>query len=158
MAEDGGKMNPTETKGRGKTGRKSADIMATPKRGTFMVVTPNGKQTKEQEQDAPKKLQTDMKKGLKAYFGAGKRIPAPSKDGNPILMVVQRREGQGDTPRENSANKVVLNAEKDGEGDNGNTVRSTPSTKKGTKAPRKESTCKEEHQNKKPRPEDKGSG
>jgi hypothetical protein len=95
---------------------------------------PNGKQTKEQEQEAPKKLQMDIKKGLEVYFGAGKRIPAPSKDGNPILTVVQRREGRGKTPRVNSNNKVVLNAEKDGEGDSSNTVSSTPGIKKGNKA------------------------
>ncbi len=149
MAEDGGTMNPIEMKGRGKTGRKSADIMATPKRGTIMEGMPNGKQTKEQEQEAPKKLQTDMKKGLEVYFGAGKRIPAPSKDKNPISIVVQRREGQGNTPRGNRGNEVVLNAKKDGEGDNSNTVSLTPSTKKGTKAPMKESARNEEHQNKK---------
>jgi hypothetical protein len=34
----------------------------------------------------------DMKKGLEAYFGVGKRIPAPSKDGNPVLMVLQIRD------------------------------------------------------------------
>jgi hypothetical protein len=103
-------------------------------------------------------LQMDMKKGLEVYFGADKQIPAPSKDGNPFLMVVQRREGQGDTPRGTSSKEVVLSAEKDGEGDNGNTVRSTPSTKKGTKAPEKESACNKEHQNKKARSDNKGSG
>ena len=71
MAEDGGEMNPIEMKGRGKAGCKSTNITATPKRGTIMVVMPNGKQTKEQEQDAPKKLQTDTKKSLGAYFGIG---------------------------------------------------------------------------------------
>jgi hypothetical protein len=114
MAEDRGDMNPIEMKGRGETGCKSANITATPKRGTIMAVMPNGKHTKEQEQEAPKKSQTDMKKGLEVYFGAGKRIPAPSREGNPILTVVQRREGRGKTPRVNSGNKVVLNAEKDG--------------------------------------------
>jgi hypothetical protein len=57
----------------------------------------------------------DIKKGLKAYFGAGKRIPAPSKDGNPILRVVQRRDRQGNTPRGKSGSKVEPNAEKEGE-------------------------------------------
>jgi hypothetical protein len=55
MAEDGGEMNPIETKGRGKTSCKSANITATPNRVTIMAVMPNGKQTKEQEQEAPKK-------------------------------------------------------------------------------------------------------
>ncbi len=69
MAEDGGKTNPTETKEEGKAGCKSANIMATPTRGTTKVVTLNVKQPKEQEQYAPEKLQTDTKKGLKVYFG-----------------------------------------------------------------------------------------
>jgi hypothetical protein len=77
MAEDGGKTNLSEMKEE-KAGRKSANITATPTRGTINAVTPNAKQQKKQEQDAPKKLQTDTKKGLKAYFGAGKRIPALS--------------------------------------------------------------------------------
>jgi hypothetical protein len=158
MAEDGGEMNLIEIKGREKTSCKSTNITATPKRGIIMAVMPNGKQMKEQEQEAPKKLQTNMKNGLEAYFGAGIRIPAPSKGGNPILTVVQRRERRGKTTKENSGNKVVLNAEKDAEGDNSNTVRSTPGTKKGTNAPRKESTHNEEHQNKKPRSDDEGSG
>ncbi len=55
MAEDGGEMNPIETKGRWKTGCKSAIITAMPKRGTIMVVMLNGKQTKEREQEAPNK-------------------------------------------------------------------------------------------------------
>jgi hypothetical protein len=142
-------MNPIETKGRGKTGCKSANVTAMLKRGTLMGVMPNGKQTKEQKQEARKKLQTDMNKGLEVYFGAGKRIPTPSKDGKPISTVVQTREGRGNTPSKNSTNKVVLNTGKDGEGDNGNTVRSTPGTKKGTKSPRNESAHNEEHQNKK---------
>ncbi len=74
------------------------------------------------------------------------------------MTVVQRRDRRGNTKRENSAIKVVLNAEKDGESDNGNTARSTPGTKKDTKAPRQESACNEEHQNKKPRSDDEGSG
>ncbi len=82
----------------------------------------------------------DMKKGLKGYFGAGKKIPVPSKEGTPILMVVKRREGQGNTPRGNSGDKIELIAQKEGEGDNDNTVRSMPNAKKGTKALRKESS------------------
>jgi hypothetical protein len=130
MAEDGGKMNSTETTEGGKAGRKSANITASLTRGIPKAVTPNGKQPKEREQDAPKKLRTDMKKGLQAYFGAGKRIPAPSNGGNPILAVVQRREGQGNTPRGKSGNDVELNAEKEENRDNNKTMRSTPNTKK----------------------------
>jgi hypothetical protein len=62
----------------------------------------------------------DMKKGFEVYLGAGKRISAPSKDGNLILTVAQRRERRGKTPRKNSGYAVVLNAEKDREGDNSN--------------------------------------
>jgi hypothetical protein len=47
MAEDGGEMNPIEMRGRGKTCHKSANITATPKRGTIMAVMTNGQQTKE---------------------------------------------------------------------------------------------------------------
>jgi hypothetical protein len=100
----------------------------------------------------------DMKKGLKVCFGTGKRIPAPSKDGNPILTVVLRRERQGNTPKGKSVDEVELNAEKEGQGDNDNTEKSTLNTKKGTKALRRESVRNEENQNKKPRSDDKGSG
>ncbi len=71
----------------GKGTCKSKDITATPMR---MTVTPNKKQQREREQDAPKKLQTVMKKGLEDYFGKGKRTPVPSTKGNPISTVVQR--------------------------------------------------------------------
>jgi hypothetical protein len=37
-------------------------------------------------------------------------------------------------------------------------VRSTPSTTKGTKAPRIESACNKKHQNKEPRPGNEGPG
>jgi hypothetical protein len=69
---------------------KSNNIMATPMR---MTVTPNKKQQRERKQDAPKKLQTVMKKGLENYFGRVKRTPVPSTKGNPIsTMVVQRHK------------------------------------------------------------------
>jgi hypothetical protein len=54
--------------------------MATPMR---MTVTPNKKQQREHKQDAPKKLQMVMKKGLEDCFGKGKRTPVPSTKGNP---------------------------------------------------------------------------
>ncbi len=158
MAEDGRKTNLTKTKEGGKASCKSANITATPTRGTINAVTPNAKQTKEQEQDSLKILGNNMKKGLKAYFGAGKRIPASSKDRNPISTVLQRRDGQGNAPRKKNGSNVEPSAEKEGEGDKNNTVRSTSNTKKGTKALRKESARNEEHQNKKPRSADEGSG
>ncbi len=92
-----------------------------------------------------------MKNCLEVYFIAGKRIPASSKDGN-------QRDGSGDTPSGKSGGKVEPNAEKGGERDKDNTARSTPTTKKETKALRKESACNTEHQNKKARSDDNRSG
>ncbi len=40
-------------------------------------------------------MRGDVKKGLKDYFGVGKRIPAPSTEGDPVTMVVQRRDSRG---------------------------------------------------------------
>jgi hypothetical protein len=87
-------MNLTDTLEGGKGACKSNDITATPMR---MTVTPNEKQQRKREQDAPKKLRTAMKKGLEDYFGKGKRAPVPSMKGNPISAVVQRRTKRGDT-------------------------------------------------------------
>jgi hypothetical protein len=41
------------------------------------------------------KIAKDVKKGLKDYHGVGKRIPAPSMEGDPVTTVVQRRDSQG---------------------------------------------------------------
>jgi hypothetical protein len=73
---------------RGKGAHKNADITATPIKAE---VTPNRKQGRERKQEAPKKLQGIVKKGLDDYFGKGKRIPAPSMKGDPVTMVMQRR-------------------------------------------------------------------
>ena len=78
----------------GKGARKSDDITATPMR---TAVTPNNKQQSKRKQEAPKKPRSAMKKGLNNYFGQGKRSPLPSTAGNPIAMVLQRREVQGGT-------------------------------------------------------------
>ncbi len=48
----------------------------------------------------PKKPRSAIKKDLIAFFGEGRRTPAPSTEGSPIETVKQRREhssaGQGD--------------------------------------------------------------
>jgi hypothetical protein len=54
--------NLTATMEEGKGAHKSNDITATPMR---TAVTPNDKQQSEREQEAPKKLRSAMKKGLK---------------------------------------------------------------------------------------------
>ncbi len=77
---------------RGKAARKSSDITDTPARAK---VTPNGKQNREREQDTPKKSRGEIKKGIKDYFGKGKRVSAPSTEGNLVTTVVQRCENRG---------------------------------------------------------------
>jgi hypothetical protein len=78
---------------RGKAACKSNNITDTPARAK---VTPNGKQNREREQDPPKKSRGDIKKGIKDYFGEGKRVSAPSTEGDPVTTVVQRCESRGD--------------------------------------------------------------
>ncbi len=92
MAEDRESTGAAETTKRGKGARKSADITATPMRAE---VTPNGKQGREHEQEAPKKSWGIVKKGLDDYFGKGKRIPTPSTKGDPVTTVSQRRDSCG---------------------------------------------------------------
>ncbi len=53
MAKDGESTGAADTTKRGKGAQKSAGITATPMRAE---VTPNGKQGREREQEAPKKL------------------------------------------------------------------------------------------------------
>ncbi len=80
---------------------KTDDITATPMR---MTVTPNKKQQREQEQVTPKNSQPAMKKGLKGYFGKGKRAPVPSTKENPISAIVQRRIKRGDPQQDTDGN------------------------------------------------------
>jgi hypothetical protein len=87
MAKDRETMKIVGTTERGKDARKSDNITATQMRAE---VTPNAKQSRERQQEPPKKLRGDVKKGLKDYVGVGKRIPAPSMEGDPVTMVVQR--------------------------------------------------------------------
>ncbi len=81
-----------DTMERGKVACKSDNITDTPARAK---VTPNGKQNREREQDPPKKSRGDIKKGIKDYFGKGKRVSAPSMEGNPVTRVVQRHKSHG---------------------------------------------------------------
>ncbi len=62
MAEEREATKLAETMEGGRGAPKSNDILATPMR---KAVTPNDKQQSKREQDAPKKLQLAMKKGLK---------------------------------------------------------------------------------------------
>jgi hypothetical protein len=92
MAEDRETMKIVDTTERGKDACKSYDITATAMR---VEVTPNGKQSREHQQEPPKKSRGDAKKRLKDYFGVGKRIPVPSTEGDPVTTVVQRRDSRG---------------------------------------------------------------
>jgi hypothetical protein len=98
MAEEGATSTLAEeekvedTMERGKAAHKSNDINDTPARAK---VTPNGKQNRERELDPPKKSRGDIKKGIKDYFGKGKRVSAPSMEGDPVPTVVQRCKSNG---------------------------------------------------------------
>ena len=76
----------------GKGARKSDSITETPTRNEL---------PSEREQVLPKKPRSAIKKDLIAYFGDGRRTPAPSTEGSPIETVMQRREyspaGKGDS-------------------------------------------------------------
>jgi len=75
----------------GKGARKSNSITETLTRNEL---------PSEREQVLPKKPRSAKKKDLIAYFGDGRRTPAPSTEGSPIETVMQRREyspvGKGD--------------------------------------------------------------
>jgi hypothetical protein len=146
-------MNLTDTSEGGKGARKSNDITATPMR---MTVTPNEKQQREREQVTPKKSRTAMKKGLKDYFGKGKRAPVPSMKGNLILAVVQRRTEHGDTQQGMGGDgDGSFHAKLDGHGVWDNNKWSTSNTKKGNKSRR--SASNDDGQNKKARSDDDDS-
>ena len=75
--------NTSLTMDDGKVARKSDFITETPIRN---------KQPSEREQVLPKKPRSAIKKDLIAFFGEGRRTPAPSTEGSPIETVKQRRE------------------------------------------------------------------
>jgi hypothetical protein len=146
-------MNSTDTAEGGKSARKSDDITATPMR---MTVTPNKKQQRKREQDAPKKMQTAMKKGLKDYFGKGKRASVPSTKGNPISTVVQRRTKCGDIQQgKGGKGNGSFCAKSDGHGVSDNNKWTTPNTKRGNKS--RWSASNDDGQNKKARSNDDNS-
>jgi len=64
----------------GKGARKSDSIMETPTRNEL---------PSKREQVLPKKPRSAIKKDLIAYFGDGRRTPAPSTEGSPIETVMQ---------------------------------------------------------------------
>jgi len=76
----------------GKGARKSNFITETPTRN---------EQPSKRVQVLPKKPRSAIKKDLIAFFGEGRRTPAPSTEGSPIETVKQRREfspaGKGDS-------------------------------------------------------------
>ena len=76
----------------GKGARKSDFIMKTPTRN---------EQPSKHEQVLPKKPRSAIKKDLIAFWGDGRRTPAPSTEGSPIETVKQRQEyspaGKGDS-------------------------------------------------------------
>ncbi len=109
----------------GKGACKNDKITATPLR---TAVTPNVKQQSKREQEAPKKPQSAMKKGLKNYFSQGKRSPLPSTAGNPIATVLQQREVQGGSPTGKGDSGAGLEGKK-GDTDSWH----TPIVKKGNK-------------------------
>ncbi len=146
-------INLTDMSEGGKGARKSNDITATPMR---MTVTPNEKQQCKSEQDAPKKLHTAMKKGLKDYFGKGKRAPVPSTKGNLFSAVVQRRTERGDTQQGmGGKGDGSFCAKPDGHGVSNNNKWSTPNRKKGNKS--RWSASNNDGQNKKARSDDDDS-
>jgi hypothetical protein len=148
MAEEGKATKLAEIMEVGRGACKSNDISATLMR---KAVTPNNKQQSKREQEAPKKLRSAMKKGLKNYFGQGKRSPIPSTAGNLIATVVQRPNARCGTPMGKGGNE----AGEEGEGDKDNTKWLTPITKKGSKSLR--SASNENGQNKKPRSDNEES-
>ena len=76
----------------GKGARKSDSIPETPTRN---------EQLSERVQVLPKKPRSAIKKDLIAFFGDGRRTPAPSTEGSPIETVKQHQEyspaGKGDS-------------------------------------------------------------
>ncbi len=85
------RSNNSSTMDEGKGARKSDFITETPTRN---------EQPSKRAQDLPKKPRSAIKKDLIAFFGDGRRTPAPSTEGSPIETVKQRREyssaGKGD--------------------------------------------------------------
>jgi len=88
----------------GKGARKSDLITETPTRNEH---------PSERVQVLPKKPRSAIKKDLVAFWGGGRRTPAPSTEGSPIETVKQRREsssaGKGDSGTGTGGKKVDNN-------------------------------------------------
>ena len=127
----------------GKGARKSDSITETPTRN---------EQPSERVQVLPKKPRSAIKKDLIAFFGDGRRTPAPSTEGSPIETVKQRQEyspaGKGDsgtgaggkTVDNNSWRTPIVKKKRD-------KIKSTP----------QDAENEEEQTTKKPRSDDKES-
>ena len=89
----------------GKEARKSNLITETPTRNEH---------PSERVQVLPKKPRSAIKKDLIAFWGDGRRTPAPSTEGSPIETVKQRREsspaGKGDSKTGTGGKKVNNNS------------------------------------------------
>ncbi len=95
MAENGGKMNPTETNWRGKTGCKSTNITATPKRGTIMAVTPNGKQKqKNKSKMFPRNRKRTYRKVSKCILVQAKGFPLHQRMGTQFQWWYREEKGE----------------------------------------------------------------
>ncbi len=89
----------------GKLACKSNKIAQTPAQDVSAEVTPSAKNS-EREQAHHKKSKQENKKELTKFFGQGPRVPAPSWEGTPIEVVVNKREdrrtnfegGKGELP------------------------------------------------------------
>jgi len=106
----------------------------------------------ERVQDLPKKPRSAIKKDLIAFFGDGRRTPAPSTEGSPIETVKQLREsspaGKGDSGTGTGGKKVDNNSWR------------TPIVKKKrdkTKPTPQDEENEEEQTTKKPRSDDEES-
>ena len=66
-----------------------------------METPTRNEQSSKRLQVLPKKPRSAMKKDLIAFFGDGRRTPAPSTEGSPIETVMQRQDyspaGKGDS-------------------------------------------------------------
>ncbi len=65
------------------------------------------------EQVLPKKPRLVLKKDLIAYFGDGKRSPAPTTEGNPSDTVIQRRELQTVSPKGKGGSETEAGGKRD---------------------------------------------
>ena len=58
---------------------------------TIAAVTPAYQKLSKREQKSSKKKQAEQKCTMDQYFGPGKRVPPPSKEGTPVQSILMRR-------------------------------------------------------------------